>query len=190
MMNKPKVVAISGASGCGKTATIQYLAKALNCPWLLFDDYIDRDSYPKDMKIWFEQGADVSLIHTAEFTKAIYSQLSVFGHSQFIIIEEPFGRQRQSMLGLIDYVILLDLPLELCLARLLKRKGQTQSPAQISNYLLKYHGYFKDIYAECVAQVRADCDLIIGGDTGVEVEVEAVAGEIIHWLKSNEKDHR
>jgi uridine kinase len=49
-MNKSKVVAISGVSGSGKTTTIKKLAKEFNCPFILFDDHTDKDTYPHSMK--------------------------------------------------------------------------------------------------------------------------------------------
>jgi len=48
-MSSTKVIAISGASGAGKTTLVKQLAKAFNCPFLLFDDYFDKESYPYNM---------------------------------------------------------------------------------------------------------------------------------------------
>ena len=55
-----KVVAISGASGCGKTSVIKQLSQLLSCSYLLFDDHTDENTYPSDMKRWFQSGADLS----------------------------------------------------------------------------------------------------------------------------------
>ncbi len=49
-MSSTKVIAISGASGAGKTTGFKPLAKAFNCPFLLFDAYTDKESYPHNMK--------------------------------------------------------------------------------------------------------------------------------------------
>jgi uridine kinase len=45
-MIKPKVIAVSGASGSGKTTMVKLLAQRLNCPALFFDDYADNNTYP------------------------------------------------------------------------------------------------------------------------------------------------
>jgi uridine kinase len=55
-MNNTQVVAISGVSGAGKTTIVKQLAKEFNCPFLLFDDHIDTDSYPENMSDWFKKG--------------------------------------------------------------------------------------------------------------------------------------
>ncbi|PKG80650.1 hypothetical protein CXF85_21245 [Colwellia sp. 75C3] len=61
-MNSTKVVAISGVSGAGKTTIVKQLAKEFNCPFLLFDDHTDKETYPENMKAWLKSGANVSLI--------------------------------------------------------------------------------------------------------------------------------
>ena len=119
-MSNTKVVAISGISGAGKTSIVKQLASEFNCPFLLFDDHTDKDTYPQDMKCWLIKGADVSFIKTPKFVSALVSLLSN-NRSQYIFIEEPFGKERDAMLPLIDYVVLLDQPLELCLARIIRR---------------------------------------------------------------------
>ena len=182
-MNKPQVIAISGASGCGKTSLIKQLATDFNCPSLFFDDYIDKDSYPADMKAWLNDGANVSLIKTPKFSAAL-EQLKVSANCPFIFIEEPFGKQRKAMSTLVDQVILLDFPLEICLARLIKRNigiNVEKSLTLIPAYLSKYESYFRDIYFEAVQQVRQNSDLILNDVNAVEV----TARHIRQWLQSH-----
>lgn len=63
-MNSTKVIAISGASGAGKTTIVKQLAEAFNSQFLLFDHHANADTYPEDMKKWLESGANVSAIKT------------------------------------------------------------------------------------------------------------------------------
>ncbi|GAC19992.1 nucleoside/nucleotide kinase family protein [Paraglaciecola arctica] len=124
-MNNIKVVAVSGASGAGKTTIVKELADEFDCPFLLFDAHTDNSTYPKNIKNWLKNGANVSLIKTPRFVTSLESLISK-NDSRFIFIEEPFGKERDSMSSLIDFVVLLDQPLELCLARIIKR--HTEQP--------------------------------------------------------------
>ncbi|MCF6437587.1 hypothetical protein [Pseudoalteromonas sp. MMG022] len=182
-MNNTKVVAISGASGAGKTTMVKELAKAFGCPFLLFDDHTDKHTYPKNMKNWLMNGANVSLIKTPKFVTSLESLISK-NSSRFIFIEEPFGKERDAMSPLIDYVVLLDQPLELCLSRIIRRHTEqpsSNSICSISNYLDRYEDHFRDIYISAVKQVRNNADLIFN-----EVaSVKDTTSYISNWLKSN-----
>lgn len=59
-----KVVAISGISGSGKTLLVKTLSHSLSCPSVLFDDFVDDQTYPKDIKKWVTNGANVLDVET------------------------------------------------------------------------------------------------------------------------------
>jgi len=182
-MNYPKVIALSGASGSGKTTIIKQLAEKFDCSFLLFDDHTSKDTYPLNMKDWFENGANVSLIETPDFVTALRNLLSNNNQS-YIFIEEPFGKERESMSALIDYVILLDQPLELCLTRIIKRHLEKPGPDSlhcVRSFVHKYEEYFRDIYISCVKQVKSNCDLIIDEVASIEETTNVIS----HWLKKN-----
>lgn len=182
-MNNTQVVAVSGVSGAGKTTIVKQLAKEFNCPFLLFDDHTDKDSYPENMNDWFKNGAKVSLIKTPRFVSALKSLISK-NSSCYIFIEEPFGKERDVMSPLIDYVILLDQPLELCLSRIIKRHTaypNSDSLASISSYLNKYEDHFRDIYISAANQVRNNCDLTIEH----VLLVNNTSNVISNWLKND-----
>lgn len=185
-MNKAQIVAISGVSGAGKTTIVKRLAKHFNCPFLLFDDYSEPQTYPEDMKRWLKNGANVSLIRTPKFVSALQT-LSSTNNSPFIFIEEPFGRERDSMSPLIDYVFLLEQPLELCLSRIIKRhtdnltRENSASLSSIASFLDKYHDHFREIYIKAADKVSHNCDLIISGN----VSIEDTENTISNWLKNH-----
>ncbi len=105
-MNNIKVVAVSGVSGSGKTTLVKQLANEFNCPFLLFDDHTDESTYPQDMKYWLKNGANTSLIKTPTFFSSL-EKLILKNSSRFIFIEEPFGKERDVMCPLIDYVVFI-----------------------------------------------------------------------------------
>lgn len=180
-MHETKVIAISGASGCGKTTIVKELAAQFKCPYLQFDAYVDEFSYPQDMRKWYEDGANVSEIKTPRMIESLRNLTT--GEHKYIFIEEPFGRERSCISALINHVVLLDLPMELCLSRLTRRNIGNSSPIypdSIIKYLEKYEDYFRDIYIETVNQVRKNCDLIIHETCPVSVTTDIVS----KWLKS------
>jgi len=182
-MNNTKVIAVSGASGAGKTTIVKQLATKFDSQFLLFDHHTSDDTYPNDMKKWFESGANVSAIKTPDFVRAL-QELIANSTSEYIFVEEPFGKERDSISALIDYVVLLDQPLELCLARVIQRhtdQADLHSLNLIANYLANYQAYLRDVYISAVNQVRANSDLTIN-----EVaSIRDITNIISQWLKSH-----
>lgn len=183
-MDRVKVVAVSGASGCGKTSTVRQLSSDFDCPFLYFDDYVHKFSYPQDMKKWHENGADVSEINTPDMI--IKLRQLIEGNHSYIFVEEPFGRERSCISSLIDYVVLLDQPMDICLSRVVRRNiahCSNDSHSSVLEYLGNYEEHFRDIYIETVNQVRKNCDLIIKEIYPVSVNADIVS----KWLKSKAK---
>ncbi|TMP35842.1 hypothetical protein [Pseudoalteromonas rubra] len=180
-MRKTVVVAISGASGSGKTSLVNVLAARFGCPSVMFDDYVDARSYPRNLQQWHSDGADVSKIKTPAMNEVL--EQSIARRPEYLFVEEPFGKARASIGPWIDYVVLLDLPLALCLSRVISRhfvQRQSHSPRALGGYLIKYQDHLKEIYADTVSMVRSNCDLSITQDLPVEVCADKVAD----WLRS------
>jgi uridine kinase len=60
--------------------------------------------------------------------------------TKFVIVEEPFGRGRQGMDKLVDFVVCLDTPLEIALARRLLEWTKLENDKS-DQTLLKINGY-------------------------------------------------
>ena len=153
---------------------------------LFFDDYRDASTYPPDLKKWVADGADLNLWKTPKFAEDLAALKrgerieSVVGGatiapSEFIVIEEPMGRGRDEMAKSIDFVALIDTPLDIALARNLLRVDGTNTSAnmrQVTKELLiassrefvrDYLDVSRSIYIAVQEQVAADCDLILDG---------------------------
>jgi len=187
------IIAISSASGGGKTTLVKSAADVLKGTALFFDDYAPVSECPPDLKKWVEDGADVNEWKTPRFAQDLAALRSgedivspIDGGSvlpsEFIVIEEPMGRNRAEMADLIDFVAVIETPLEIALARRLSRdlghlpledieeatKEQlAEGIVQIATYLKDYiSGYLdagRDLYVAVQEQAKENCDLVLDG---------------------------
>jgi len=139
------------------------------------------------MRNWLDEGADLAVIRTPRLVTALQQAIAETalkpGAPQFLLLEEPFGRQRPELAALVDTVVLLQPPLAICLSRVIQRNLTQNTPvdaaAQIQNYLQRYDDYLHQAYQATVLQVAANCDLVVtdlsAGST--------IATTIASWLQ-------
>lgn len=199
MSNSPNyVIAVSSVSGGGKTTLVRSAANLLKATTLFFDDYASMSQYPPDIKKWVEDGADVNEWKTPQFAQdlaalrrgeSIVSPLDGASilPSEFIVIEEPMGRERVEMASLIDFVAVIDIPLEIALARRLLRnlgfislegiekatkeqlvEGIVQVVTSLKNSLNEYLCAGRDVYIAVQKQAKENCDLVLDGFLSVD----------------------
>jgi uridine kinase len=196
----PLVVAIAGPSGAGKSTLVQAVAALLDgATTVLFDDYSVSSTYPVDPIAWLHAGADPREWQTPQFaadlavlrsnTRVLRAgSATVLNPTPFIVIEEPFGRERPEMAALIDVVVVIDIPLEIALARRLRRHFardiQHQTAAEVladnDEYLAFYLNGGRDVYQEINSQVLAGCDLRVDGERPIDL----VAAEIVQAIRA------
>jgi uridine kinase len=108
---------------------------------------------------------------------------TVLPPTRYIVVEEPFGRERQEMAPLIDFVAVIDVPLEIALARRLRRtvgRGLEQWSAEqvlkhIDSYLKAYLELGSTLYRTVNTRALASCDLAVDGRKPVEQLAEQIA---------------
>lgn len=113
------------------------------------------------MQKWMLDGCDVDRISTPRLKLAIEDCRQANPSSDYIFVEDPFGRCRQEYRDIYNTVILLDTPIELCFDRILTRatiRGDSQ--ASIDGYVVKYHAYLKSAYITSINKVKTDADVI------------------------------
>jgi uridine kinase len=191
------VVAISGPSGSGKTSLVQKVTRLLDdAVSFYFDDYESVSKYPSDFSEWIREGADPNQWETPQLAEDLRSlrygkaislpnNRGMLNTARFIVIEEPFGRERDKMNELIDFVACIDLPLEIALARTLLRtieefpreRRQDELIEFLRGYLAAYlNGSVRALYLEVNARVLKNCDLVSNGVKPVaELAEEIVA---------------
>ncbi len=202
------VVAVSSASGGGKTTLVKGAAELLGATTLFFDDYRDPSTYPPDLKKWVADGADLNEFRTPQFTKdlaalkrgeSIASAVggATLSPTEFIVIEEPMGRGRDEMAKSIDFVALIDTPLDIALARRFLRladatpvadleqstKEQLRAHVEgllgfVTGELLSYLDASRAVYIAVQEQVAADCDLVLDGRLPADELAEQLAGAV------------
>jgi uridine kinase len=128
------VIAIAGHSGAGKSTLIEHLISRLgNANALSLDEYESSSTYPPASK-WIEDGADPNEFQTPQFdadVTALKNGKSIIHPEtkkeirpgRFLIIEEPFGRGRDALHDMIDFVVYVDTPLEVAYMRKISRKN-------------------------------------------------------------------
>lgn len=213
-MKEKFTIVISGASGSGKTETVNQLAQKLNGSTLFFDDYskdlVEKQSKKSEAKNEIKL-SNYELPSMARDLKKLLQGKTIINPrtkqeiktSNFIVIEDPHGRGRKDINQLYDFVVLLDIPLEICLARVILRtfqgemilldRGfiqQSEASAKEKLELLEkyiFGPYFtRDSYIDVNNQVKENVDLIID-----EVRpLESILNEILEKVLSLKKSKK
>jgi uridine kinase len=177
------VVCIAGTSGAGKTTLTRALARRCNNALIVsFDDYAYAPpSVLPDALRWVAEGADPAAWQVPKLT-ANLSELrqgrpihhpqtkQVMIPTPIIVVEEPFGRSRPEFAALIDFVAVIDTPLEVALARRLLRElrcGEKSEPGGPSSRHIDFlEGYlkgFRDLYVAVQRLAVQQADVVIDG---------------------------
>jgi uridine kinase len=177
------VVSISGPSGSGKSSIVKAVMNLLpNAYSLHFDDYKETTKFPENLTRWLSEGCnpnDFVTFKMVEDLKALRNQSGV----SWVILEEPFGRGRIALSGLIDFVVCIDIPLEVAFARTIKRAACTVPENVEASVLIKsiiefvdqYLTVSRDSYAIVNKNVKKDCNLVVDGTKQVDI----LANEIV-----------
>ena len=201
------VVAVSSISGGGKTTLVKSVANLLEGTVLFFDHYASVSEYPPDLKKWVEDGSDVNEWKTPQFAQDLAALRGGDGivspvdgarilPSEFIIIEEPMGRERMEMASLIDFVAVIDTPLEIALARRLLRdiaflediekaaKGQpvegiAKPVDYLKDYLNEYLVAGRETYVAVRERAKESCDLVLDGSLSVDDLAQQLVAAVV-----------
>jgi uridine kinase len=176
------VIAISGPSGAGKSTAVRNLvARLSDATALYFDDYEASSVYP-DITQWLSDGADPNQFQTPRLSadlRALRAGVAIahpqsdelIQPSRIVVLEEPFGRARDELAGLIDFVVCVELPLEIALARKLLRMLDFYLAEQTADAFAKQLQFLlpwylesgRELYAMVQRRVLQNCDLVADG---------------------------
>ncbi len=194
------VIAVTGASGAGKTTLVRKVAERLGgATTFFFDDYerSEGSTAPSDLNAWLAAGCDpdawsrpVMADHLRRLRRGEPvtnpRRQTVTEPADFIVMEEPFGRRRCEVGELVDFVVCIDIPLEIALARrMLEYAVNAKDPAKyvemLRSFLDRYlHGGSRETYLAANVLAMEECELVVAGTR----DAEAIAAEVAEAVRA------
>jgi uridine kinase len=119
--------------GSGKTTLVKKLSELLEeAPTLIFDHYEQYSEWPQDIDQWLREGADPNQVKVPKMKEDLVSLLDggsithpinnkKVNSSEYILIEDPFGQEREEIAEFVDLVVFIDVPQDVCVVRLVQR---------------------------------------------------------------------
>lgn len=195
------VVGLSSPSGGGKTTLVRRLAAiASNAVIISFDEYDDfgegANVHPPDLQEWLAAGADYNawqmprLLHDIKQLKqgkSIFSPIdgAPIWPQPLLLLDIAFGRAHAELSAYLDFMVYIDTPLDVALARRLQRDYFTRNDVDPQMALQEIHAmtatylsWARAAYLEMDRQVKPQCDLVVDGCLPVDVLTGQILGAV------------
>ena len=153
-------IGVSGPAGGGKATLVKALVASFeSAVAVYFDDYpVDLPPVPLD---WLEDGADFN-----EWgCQGLVDELTTLrSQGAAVVVEAPLGQAHRATGDLIDFLVFIDTPLEVALARWVRRRLSEGMPSgELAAHLDLYETVLRPVYLEQRRQVVPDADLVVDG---------------------------
>jgi uridine kinase len=189
------VICIAGTSGAGKTTLTRALSRRCDDASVVsFDDYAYAapSVVPSDSFRWLAEGADPAAWHVPNLTADLLELRQgrsihhpgtrhVITPTPIIVLEEPFGRSRPELAMVIDFVAVLDTPLDVALARRLLRDLRSDEASRLPSVSSRHSGLLeayldgiRDLYITVQRLALEQADIVLDGLSPPEVMVDKI----------------
>lgn len=186
------MIAISGPAGAGKTTLVQAVAAVLgDATTLFYDDYSAIASWHPDVLQWIAEGCVPDAWVQIPQMAADLQQLRA-GHSiqhpvtgeqinaaRYIVIEEPWGRDRAAVAEYIDFVAHINIPLDISLCRRLLRDKEKYD---VLGFVTAYEKYGLHEFYQRQLRVAETADLVLDGRRPQEQITDKIVASIKAWV--------
>ena len=164
-------IGVSAAAGGGKSTLVRALGERIDgAAMVFFDDH--PVTMPADPSQWFADGADFNE-WKSDSLEAELSSLK--DRNVPIVFEAPLGRAHAATGRFIDYLVFIDTPLEVALARWVRRfMRQADASDEFTMLLDMYETVLRPVYLEQRRQVVPHADLVLDGTSDPDDWVDTV----------------
>lgn len=186
-----RVVALCGPPGSGKSTLAAALAKHLGADACRVDhddyDHGTRQSIA-ELQDWSTAGAAYEALPAPDLVRALSALRQGRGAENpnagcaiapapVILFESHFGRAHRDTAPLIDFVIWLDTPLDIALARkltdFLRSPGGPPPVGWLGDYLDNYQAVVGMLLRQQRERVRPGADLVLNGEADLDAQSQA-----------------
>ncbi|MAT97400.1 MAG: hypothetical protein CL608_09685 [Anaerolineaceae bacterium] len=191
MRTKPFVIGVSAIAGGGKSTLVKSLVQQLdNATSIQFDHYADDQTYPADIATWLKNGADYNAFNTPKLAADLQALCqgepiispqdgATIAPASLIVFEAPLGYAHKATGQFIDFLVFVDTPLEVGLARMVLRwfaddEDSANQAKIVESYLHGYLAMFRDLYLTMATKVKPVSDLVLDGLLSPELLTEKV----------------
>lgn len=197
------VIGMSSVSGGRKTAVAKKLTELLqDAVMLCFDDYDDTTVHPEDLNTWLTAGADYNVWKTPGLTRDLLSLTtgnpitspvdgSTIPAAKYIVFDAPLGRAHVDTGRFIDFMVFIETPLDIAMARRLLRditshagQGAEDSIKSLVANLSSYLSGGQLLYLELERQIKRNCDMVLDG----RLTVDELAATIYMRLRQQQSN--
>ncbi len=170
----PIIIGISGVSGSGKTVIAKELSTKLKATSIHWDDYEEISEFPSDYIKWFHKGKDFTKWKTPALAKTLLTLKAgvdiqcpainkLLRATPFIIFDAPLGYDHEETGQFIDFLVQLEVPLDISLVRRLMRdylRKDVIETKDLREELQKYCDYSRPLF---LIKLKHDPDIVVDG---------------------------